>query len=297
VSAGSPDPAPADRFDTGTRVTALTGLAAPAKLNLFLHVVGRRADGYHLLETVFTFIDFGDVIDLVLRPAGTLARSRAIPGVSAEQDLCLRAARLLAERSGCRQGVEISVDKRLPMGGGLGGGSSDAATVLVGLNVLWGLGWSRQALAVLALELGADVPVFVMGDSAFATGVGEELTPIPVPERWYVVLIPPVEVPTAGVFAAPELTRNTPRAKIADFSTGFGHNDLESVVCARYPLVQQALACLRHWGDARMTGSGSCVFAPFLTQAAAMACQAALPADWRGVVARGLQQHPLKCWP
>jgi len=275
----------------------LSALPAPAKLNLFLHVVGRRPDGYHLLETVFTFLDWCDRIDLELRPSGVFERLTDLPGVPAEQDLCLRAARLLAARSRATQGVAIRLHKVLPLGGGLGGGSSDAATVLLGLNRLWGLDWSRTALADLGLALGADVPVFVHGTSAFATGVGERLTPLAVPPAWYLVLVPPVQVATAGVFSAPELTRNTPQVKIADFATGFGHNDLESVVTARHPEVREALIMLRKHTDARMTGSGCCVFAAFPTQSAAEAVQHALPANWQSRIARGLQDHPLQDQP
>ncbi len=274
----------------------LCDLPAPAKLNLFLHVVGRRADGYHLLETVFTFLDWADLIDLEWRPAGVFERLTDLPGVPPDQDLCLRAARLLAVHTGGTQGVAIGVRKVLPMGGGLGGGSSDAATVLLGLNRLWGLNWSRPALAALGLTLGADVPVFVHGASAFASGVGEVLTPLVVPAACYLVLTPPVKVPTAAVFAAQELTRDTPRVKIADFSAGFGHNDLESVVSARYPEVREALSWLRKHTDARMTGSGCCVFAAFPDQAAAEAVQHALPANWQSRIALGLQDHPLKFW-
>lgn len=275
---------------------ALRQLPAPAKLNLFLHVVGRRPDGYHLLETVFTFLDWCDRIDLEWRPAGVFERLADLPGVPAEADLCLRAARLLAQRSGCGQGMAVRVHKQLPMGGGIGGGSSDAATVLLGLDRLWGLGWSRPRLAELGLELGADVPVFVHGESAFAAGVGERLTPIAVAPAWYLVVVPPVQVATAGVFSAPELTRNTPHLKMEDFSTGFGRNDLESVVSARHPAVREALAALRQHADARMTGSGSCVFAAFPDQAAAQAVLEVLPASWRCQLAPGLQHHPLRNW-
>jgi 4-diphosphocytidyl-2-C-methyl-D-erythritol kinase len=274
----------------------LRDLPAPAKLNLFLHVVGRRPDGYHLLETAFTFIDHCDRIDLAFRPPGVIERSTDLPGVPAEDDLCIRAARLLAERSGAAAGVSIAVRKVLPMGGGLGGGSSDAATVLLGLDRLWGLGWSRDALAELGLELGADVPVFVRGHSAFATGIGEQLQPLAVPPAWYLVVTPPVQVPTGPIFAAAELTRNTPRVKIADFSTGFGHNDLEPVVCSRYPAVRDVLMLMRRHGEARMTGSGCCVFAARPSQTAALHLRAQLPESWQCFVVQGLQDHPLKDW-
>ena len=271
-------------------------LPAPAKLNLFLHVVGRREDGYHLLETLFTFLDFGDTITLRSASDGVFLRTSELDGVPPEQDLCIRAARLLAKYSGCGKGVALSVSKKLPMGGGLGGGSSDAATVLIGLNNLWGLGLSRNMLAQIGLELGADVPVFVRGDSAFAQGVGEILTPIAVHSAWYIVLVPPVSVPTSLIFNAVELTRSTPRIKIVGFSEMEGHNDLEPVVCARFPEVKDHLEWLRSWGNAKMTGSGCCVFVDFSTESEAQSCFAELPEGWQGFVAQGLQDHPLKNW-
>jgi len=271
-------------------------LPAPAKLNLFLHVVGRRDDGYHLLETFFTFLDYGDSVSLRVAPDGQFLRTSELEGVPQEQDLCIKAARLLAQYSGCSKGVALSVSKKLPMGGGLGGGSSDAATVLIGLNHLWGLGLSREQLAQIGLKLGADVPVFVHGNSAFAQGVGEELTPMHAPPAWYVVLIPPVSVPTALIFNASELTRSTPRIKIMGFSEVEGHNDLEPVVCNRFPEVKDHLEWLRSWGNAKMTGSGCCVFVGFSSESQARACFAAIPNGWNGFIAQGLQDHPLKNW-
>jgi len=199
---------------------------APAKLNLFLHVVGRRADGYHLLQSVFRFIDRADTVHLELRDDGRVVREGDLPGVSEDHDLTVRAARLLQAHAPDGSGVAIRLDKILPMGGGLGGGSSDAATVLLALNRLWQVNLPREALQQLALQLGADVPVFVFGQTAFAEGVGEILHPVSAPAAWYVVLMPPVQVPTAAIFAAPELTRNTPPLKIAPFSAGMGRNDL-----------------------------------------------------------------------
>lgn len=273
---------------------------APAKLNLFLHVVGRRPDGYHLLQTVFRFIDYADTVHLRLRPDRAIVRIDPLPGLPPERDLTVRAARLLQERAGLRQGVEIRLTKRLPMGGGLGGGSSDAATVLLALNRLWGLDWPRARLMALGLELGADVPVFVFGENAFAEGVGEILTPVRLPPAWYVVLVPPVAVPTAEIFAAPELTRNTPPVTISLFSTGLlpsgGRNDLEPVVVRRHPVVGEYLDWLRRQagGGARMTGSGACVFAGFESEQAARAVFAAKPAWMQGFVAQGLDRHPLR---
>lgn len=271
-------------------------LPAPAKLNLFLHVVGRREDGYHLIQTLFTFLDYGDTVTFSAAPDGTFTRTSELAGVLPEQDLCIRAARLLAKFAGCSKGIALSVSKKLPMGGGLGGGSSDAATVLVGLNTFWELGISRQTLAEIGLQLGADVPVFVLGNSAFAEGVGEVLSPVEVPTAWYVVLVPPVSVPTALIFNAPELTRSTPRIKIVGFSAVEGHNDLEPVVCSRFPEVTDHLKWLRSWGNAKMTGSGCCVFVDFLTESQAQTCFAAIPEGWHGFIAQGLQDHPLKNW-
>lgn len=266
---------------------------APAKLNLFLHVTGRRADGYHLLQSVFRFIDFADTVWMGVRQDGLIRRLNEITGVPEDHDLTVRAARLLKALTGCQQGVDIRVEKRLPLGGGLGGGSSDAATVLLGLNRLWGLDLSRQRLQETALRLGADVPVFVFGESAFAEGVGEKLVPIHLRQAWYVVLIPPVAVPTAAVFAAPELTRNTPPLKIADFLAGAGRNDLQPVVEKRYPEVARHLAWLGKFGDARMTGSGACVFLEVSDENEARSVFEQLPPDMQGFVARGLNRHPL----
>ncbi|MEW6133909.1 MAG: 4-(cytidine 5'-diphospho)-2-C-methyl-D-erythritol kinase [Pseudomonadota bacterium] len=266
---------------------------APAKLNLFLHVTGRRADGYHLLQSVFRFVDHGDTVWLGVREDGQIRRLQGIPGVPEAEDLTVRAARLLQQEAGCAKGADIRLEKRLPMGGGLGGGSSDAATVLLGLNRLWGLGLPRLRLQELALRLGADVPVFVFGRSAFAEGVGEVLTPVALPPAWYVVLIPPVSVVTAGVFAAPELTRNTPPIRIADFLSGAGRNDLQPVVASKYPEVARHLDWLRRFGDARMTGSGACVFLAVDSEDRARSILKELPRGMQGFVARGLDKHPL----
>lgn len=266
---------------------------APAKLNLFLHVTGRRADGYHLLQSVFRFVDYGDTVWLRPREDGQIRRLEDIPGVPEAEDMTVRAARLLQQEARCALGADIRLEKRLPMGGGLGGGSSDAATVLLGLNRLWGLGLPRLRLQELALRLGADVPVFVFGQSAFAEGVGEVLTPAALPPAWYVVLIPPVSVATAGVFAAPELTRNTPPIKIADFLSGVGRNDLQPVVEKKYPEVARYLAWLDKFGDARMTGSGACVFLTVDNEDRARSILQELPRDMQGFVARGLDKHPL----
>lgn len=271
---------------------------APAKLNLFLHVTGRRADGYHSLQTAFRLIDFADTLRFTPREDGKVTLTRPLPGVTPAQELCLRAAGLLKHATGHPGGVDIELDKRIPMGGGLGGGSSDAATTLTALNHLWGLGLGRARLQRLGLELGADVPVFVFGENAFAEGVGEVLTPIALPPAWYLVLVPPVPVSTGAVFAAPELTRDTKPIKITAFFDGLKRralrNDLEPVVCKRYPEVARHLEWLKQHGEARMSGSGACVFAEFSTEAAVREAHAKLPSAMRGFVACGLERHPLR---
>jgi 4-diphosphocytidyl-2-C-methyl-D-erythritol kinase len=275
-------------------VTLASGVfPAPAKLNLFLHVVGRRPDGYHLLQTAFRFIDYGDELSIAVRGDGEIRRTTPLEGVPAELDLTVRAARALQGETGCRQGADIGVVKRLPMGGGLGGGSSDAATTLIALNRLWGTGLPREHLQKLALGLGADVPVFVFGRNAFAEGVGERLQALSLPAAWYLVLVPELAVSTAEIFSAAELTRNTNAITIAAFSVGQGHNDLEAVVCRRYPQVARHLEWLHRYGDARMTGSGACVFCAFASEQQARRAIQELPADMRGFVARGLDRHPL----
>jgi 4-diphosphocytidyl-2-C-methyl-D-erythritol kinase len=270
---------------------------APAKLNLFLHVTGRRADGYHELQTAFRLIDLADTLRFAARADGKVVRQQLLPGVPPERDLCLRAANLLKQSTGHRGGVEIRLEKRIPMGGGLGGGSSDAATTLLVLNHLWRLGLKRGDLQQLALALGADVPVFIFGENAFAEGVGERLTPLALPAAWYLVLVPPVEVPTAAVFAAPELTRETKPIRITAFFDGLKQralrNDLEPVVSKRYPEVARHLAWLSGHGEARMSGSGACVFTEYPTQSEACAALAQVRPTMRGFVARGLERHPL----
>lgn len=266
---------------------------APAKLNLFLHVVGRRDDGYHLLQTLFRLVDHGDALRFSLRADGDVRLATPLPGVPPDSDLTVRAARLLQAETGCRQGVEIAVDKQLPMGGGLGGGSSDAATVLLALNHLWQLGLPRSRLQQIGLTLGADVPVFVGGRNAFAEGVGEALQPLDLPPAWYVVLEPPVAVPTAAIFGAPELKRDTAPIRLADWVPGVGGNDLQAVAVARFPVVAEHLRWLDAYGEARMSGSGACVFAEFASQQAALAVLGELPATMAGWVAAGLDRHPL----
>lgn len=270
---------------------------APAKLNLMLRVVGRRADGYHLLQTVLRFIDFGDEVRLTVREDGSIRRVRELPGVAEADDLTVRAARLLKQATGTAYGADIEVAKRVPLGAGLGGGSSDAATVLLALNHLWGTQKTRAELQSLGVELGADVPVFVFGENAFAEGIGERLTSLSLPPAWYVVLTPPVTVPTARIFAHPDLKRDSKPIKIQGFSVaGSGTravNDLQSLVCRLYPEVARYLEWLRQHGPALMTGSGAAVFAGFDTEDSARGVLAKLPAAMHGFVARGLDRHPL----
>ena len=269
------------------------GWPAPAKINLFLHVTGRRADGYHLLQTLFQFVDFCDELDFSLRADGDVRRLSALSGVPPEHDLVVRAARLLQSASGSRQGVDIRVRKRVPLGGGLGGGSSDAATVLVALNELWGTGLDSPALAALGLQLGADVPVFVHGQAAWAEGVGEILTPCPSAETAVLVITPPCQVETARVFTAPDLTRHTPPIKMPAFSLTGSGNDCERVTRRLYPEVGEALDWLSRFAPARMSGTGASVYALFdeLDQAAEVAHQ--VPPTWRHFCAKRLNRSPL----
>lgn len=267
---------------------------APAKLNLFLHVTGRRADGFHDLETVFQIVDLCDEVEVRTRDDGAIVRDPApedpvLAALADEEDLTVRAARLLQQAAGVRKGASIHVTKRIPSGGGLGGGSSDAATVLRALNEQWGLGWSHQRLAELGLALGSDVPVFVHGRSAFASGRGERLTPVELPPRWFLIVHPDVSVSTRELFADPLLTRDTPPLTIRALPADGGRNDFESVVRRRYPEVAAALDMLAPWG-ARLTGTGACVFTAFDGRAEAEDVARTLPARWQAFVVRGLQQ-------
>ena len=266
---------------------------APAKLNLLLRVVGRRSDGYHLLQTVFQFIDLCDELVFSVRPDALVRRVNQVPGVAEADDLVVRAARLLQQETGCTLGADIRVEKRIPMGGGLGGGSSNAATTLVALNHLWGCGLSRERLMSLGLRLGADVPIFVHGRAAWAEGVGEDLTGIEPPEPFYLLLSPGVHVDTGKVFQDPELTRNSHRITIRDFLAGEHGNDCLPVVKKRYPAVSQAIDWLSEKADARMTGTGACVFAACADREEAEALLAACPPGMAGFVVRGLNRSPL----
>ena len=272
---------------------ASSGYPAPAKLNLMLQVTGRRADGYHLLQTVFRFIDYCDYLHLTVRTDGAIARRNDVPGVATVDDLTLRAAHLLKARTGTRLGVDIALEKRLPLGSGLGGGSSDAATTLIALNQLWKLHLSRKELQEIALHLGADVPVFVFGASALGEGIGENLTRLELPDAWYLVLVPSVNVGTRDVFQDPDLKRDSKPFKIPPFSAAMRRNDLEAVVCRTHPEVAMHLAWLRQFGAAAMTGSGACVFAEFATEDEARNVLAQLPETMQGFLARGLERHPL----
>ena len=286
---------------------------APAKLNLFLHVLGRREDGYHELETVFQLLDHADLLRLVPRADGVVRRVTETEGVDAKDDLAVRAARLLAEHTGCTRGVDISVRKRIPMAAGLGGGSSDAATVLLVLNRLWGLHLPVDELARLGQRLGADVPVFVRGHTAYARGIGELLQPVRVrPCDWFAVCTPDCEVPTAAVFGSASLTRNTPESTIRSFlrsggDASEGHlpelslplllsrarNDCETIVSQQYRPVNEALERMAVQGPVRLTGTGASVFAPCVSETEARARLVGLPGEWRSFVARGLDRSPL----
>ncbi len=266
---------------------------APAKLNLMLRVTGRRPDGYHELQTVFQFLDHGDRIRFRLRRDGAVTCTPALPGVPAESNLAVRAARMLQEETGCRLGVELELDKRLPMGGGLGGGSSDAATVLLVLDRLWELGLSLERLAALGGRLGADVPVFVHGRAAWAEGRGDRFEPLSPPEPWYLVIHPGCQVSTAGIFAHRRLTRDAAPITIRDFLAGRIENTCEPLVRWLHPEVDRAIAWLDRHTRGRLTGTGSCVFGEFPDRAAALAALAGLPAGWQGFVARGCNLSPL----
>ncbi|MDI5889698.1 4-(cytidine 5'-diphospho)-2-C-methyl-D-erythritol kinase [Halomonas rhizosphaerae] len=271
-------------------------LPAPAKLNRLLHITGRRPDGYHELQTLFQFLDIGDTLTLRGREDGEIRLAPRLPGVAAEDNLIVRAARLLQAESGCRLGADILLEKRLPLGGGLGGGSSDAATSLLGLDALWGLGLDVERLAGLGLALGADVPVFVHGDAAWAEGVGERLTPVELDTPWFVVLHPGVTVSTPAVFKAPQLTRHTPPITMARALQGGAaswRNDCEPTVRALYPEVAHALDWLASRAPTMLTGTGACVFARLDSEAQADRLLAEVPGGWQAFKARGLNRSPL----
>ena len=277
-----------------TPIDRMLVVPAPAKVNLFLHVTGRRADGYHSLESLFSLIDLADTLTLEDRDDGRILRGADVPGVPESADLTLRAAHALREAAATKRGAAITLAKRIPQGAGLGGGSSDAASVLLALNRLWALSMSRQDLAAIGVTLGADVPFFLGETAALARGIGERLTPMSLPACWLALAMPAVQVATAEIFAAPELTRSTPSAKMDVFSEGYGRNDLEAVAASRVPQVAEALRALRRASpQARMTGSGACVFAVFATEAEAQAALGLLPAGIPGQVVRTVARHPL----
>jgi 4-diphosphocytidyl-2-C-methyl-D-erythritol kinase len=289
-------------------LTSLHGCPAPAKLNLFLHVIGRRPDGYHLLQSVFQLIDHSDTLDFDLRSDERIVRVNEVPGVPEEQDLIVRALRALQAEVQRRDGrlppgIDVRIDKCLPMGGGLGGGSSDAATALMAANYLWQAGLTDTELMAIGLPLGADIPFFLFGETAFAEGVGEALRAVPGPDCWYVVIEPGVSVPTAAIFTAPDLTRSTKAIKVADFlghkdgsqgSVGFGKNDLQDVAARLFPPVAEAVEWLSSHGAARMTGSGACVFSAFSSEQEAEQVVSHVPAKWKAWKARSLTKHPMK---
>jgi 4-diphosphocytidyl-2-C-methyl-D-erythritol kinase len=269
-------------------------VAAPAKVNLFLHVTGRRDDGYHDIESLFVFVDLADTLSITLREDGAIVRANEVAGVRVEEDLAIRAARTLKEASGVGAGATIALEKRIPLGAGLGGGSSDAASVLLALNRLWKLEWSRARLSALSRTLGADVAFFVGGEHAIGRGIGEVLTPVTLPTMWLALVHPEARVDTARIFTAPELTRDTPSAKIDVFSEGYGHNDLARATTARFPRVAETLAALQaHAPKARMTGSGACVFAAFPSERDARDALSALTMPVQRHVVRTLARHPL----
>ena len=290
-------------------MSAIYDVAAPAKVNLFLHIVGRRDDGFHLLQSLFVLIDWCDTLHFEARADGRLSR-RDLGASLPDDDLCLRAARLLQQESGTSHGADISIDKNVPWGAGMGGGSSDAASTLLALNRLWNLNWPRARLLSLGLRLGADVPFFIGGRNAIAEGIGERLTPAPVPAQWLAVLKPPAGIETRAIFASPLLIRNTEAAILESFAVnaqqsilaaGFGRNDMQAAAEAECAQVAQAAAVLhQQFGNSRMTGSGSAVFA---TAGTGNEPSAAMPADlgqfgagWVGRMCRSLNEHPLVGW-
>jgi 4-diphosphocytidyl-2-C-methyl-D-erythritol kinase len=268
-------------------------LPAPAKLNLFLHITGQRDDGYHTLQTVFQLLDFGDELTLERREDPAIELTPAIPNLPAEDNLIIKAARLLQQNSGCQLGANIHLNKRLPMGGGIGGGSSDAASTLLGLNKLWNLNYSLKELAALGGTLGADIPVFIHGYSAWAEGIGEILQVIELPELWYLVLTPNCHVSTAEIFSHKELTRDTSDITVAAFLEQGGRNDCQPLVRQLYSAVDEALKWLGQYGQAQMTGTGACVFAPFESATEAEAILAKAPENMQGFVAKSVNRSPV----
>lgn len=274
---------------------ALT-LPAPAKLNLFLHITGRRPDGYHELQTLFQILDYGDELSFQTRPDPTIELTPEFPGLPPESNLVVRAARMLQQETDCRLGANIHLEKRLPMGGGIGGGSSDAATTLLALNHLWGLGLSLDELAAIGVRLGADVPVFVRGHTAWAEGIGEQLTPVELTSYWYLVVAPDCQISTKEIFSNKVLTRNTPKITIAPALEGQLkqlRNDCQPIVSEHYPKVKDALGWLSQYGKARLTGTGACIFASFTNEEECRYVFSLLPANFKGFVAQGVNRSPV----
>ncbi len=266
---------------------------SPAKLNLFLHILGRYDNGYHKLQSLFQMLDYGDKLAFDINHTGTIAMSTPLKGVKDEDNLIIRAAKLLAAQTKTKLGAHISLEKCLPMGGGIGGGSSNAATTLVALNALWGTRLSVHQLADIGLQLGADVPIFVRGETAFAEGVGEQITPAPQPEQWFLVANPNVHISTGEIFTAQELTRNTPSIDWADYKFEETRNDCQQLVVNRYPEVAKLLQWLVHYAPSRMTGTGACVFATFSDYTLAEQVRAQMPEAWQSFVAKGVNRSPL----
>ncbi len=270
-------------------------LPAPGKLNLFLHICGRREDGYHQLQTVFQFLDYADQIQFTLTPGqdGQIKLKTPLVGVAEQDNLIVRAAHALRKSTGCNAGATIVLDKKLPLGGGIGGGSSDAATTLIALNRLWQTGLNQQELQDIGLNLGADVPIFIHGSAAWAEGVGEILQEITLPEPWYLVLVPPCHISTTEIFSHRQLTRDTQAIKMSAFFEQGGHNDCEPLVRSLYPQVAEALDWLDQYGSARMTGTGACVFAQFASRQEAEIAFGKCPKQLQGFIARGVNRSPL----
>ena len=270
-----------------------SGWPAPAKLNLFLHIIGKRKDGYHLLQTVFHFIELTDKIDFTITESGLIKRSKNSPVIEEKNDLVIKAANKIKEISGSKLGVDISVEKNIPIGAGLGGGSSDAATTLVALNELWRVGLSTEDLTKIGLSLGADIPFFILGSAAWAEGIGEKLAPIDLDECFYLIIYPDCSISTKSIFTASDLTRNTPRITIRDFHEGRVKNDCESYVRKHYSNVAEALDWLGNYGVSKLTGTGACLFAEFIDKKKANEVKSKLPKKWQGFVVKGINKSPL----
>ncbi|RDV27576.1 4-(cytidine 5'-diphospho)-2-C-methyl-D-erythritol kinase [Alteromonas aestuariivivens] len=281
-------------MDSSNHLKAAAWWPSPAKLNLFLHILGRYPNGYHQLQSLFQMLDFGDRLAFSVNDTGLITLSPSIEGVADDDNLIVRAARLLQTKAKVTQGVHIQLDKQLFMGGGIGGGSSNAATTLVALNHLWQCNLSEEVLAALGLSLGADVPIFVHGKTAFAGGVGEHIDATELPEQWYLVVNPGVHISTAEIFGAPELPRSTPPMNWQDYCFEQTRNDCQQIACKRYPEVAKLLQWLLHYAPSRMTGTGACVFATFADQKLALEVQAKLPCNWSSFVAKGVNLSPLK---